>query len=83
MLYRNVKDLPKIADFYGTWEAQKLIITERLKYSLEDVIRQKRLSSIDLERVALNVAFGIQSLHRRGITYRDLSSKNVMVKSAD
>ncbi|KAH3764064.1 Morn repeat protein [Pelomyxa schiedti] len=60
----------------GTGKLQ--IVSELMCCSLRQLLKQKRLSIKEVSAIALDVAKGMDSLHRQNFMHRDLSSNNVL-----
>jgi len=79
---------PNVLNVFGLYhrdqDSTDYIVTEFMpEGSLESLLRSdqgKRMSTTDMTAVALQVAAGMQHVHKKGVVHRDLASRNVLIE---
>ena len=57
------------------------ISLEFIDHNLKDLLKKKFMSNIEKAKIALEVAHGMNFLHKRGLVYCDLKVENIMHRS--
>ncbi len=73
-----------IVQFYGACleESHACIVMEYItKGSLAGYLAENKLTSMQQKQIALDIALGLQYLHKNGLIHRDLHSANILLTS--
>jgi predicted Ser/Thr protein kinase len=73
---------PNVAQIYDIGEAdgEPFIAMEYVEgRSLDSVISGRRLQTLEILEIAIQVAAGLSEAHQKGITHRDIKPSNIMV----
>jgi len=81
----SVAHHPNILKLVGYCDVPSIIVTELLEADLANLIKKRPLilSSALISKIAAQIAYGMEEIHKNWIIHRDLKSSNILVQNID